>query len=111
MARPMWPGAPTFGLVTLPVALYTATQSHDVRFHQLERGTGDRVRDKRVNERTGKDVEYGNVVKGYEVTDGEYVVVEPEELEQISPGRSRTIDIADFVDLADVDPIFFDRTY
>ncbi|MFD8782506.1 Ku protein, partial [Kitasatospora sp. NPDC059599] len=111
MARPMWTGVLTFGLVTVPVALYTATQSHDVRFHQLQRGTSDRVRNKRVNERTDKEVEFADIVKGYEVTDGEYVIVEPDELEQISPGRSRTIDIAGFVDLADVDPIFFDRTY
>ncbi|MFD8708514.1 Ku protein [Kitasatospora sp. NPDC059648] len=111
MARPMWTGVLTFGLVTVPVALYTATQSHDVRFHQLQRGTSDRVRNKRVNERTGKEVEYADIVKGYEVTEGEYVIVEPDELERISPGRSRTIDITGFVDLADVDPIFFDRTY
>ncbi|MET9182892.1 Ku protein [Kitasatospora aureofaciens] len=111
MARPMWTGVLTFGLVSVPVALYTATQSHDVRFHQLQRGTSDRVRNKRVNERTGKEVEFGDIVKGYEVTEGEYVIVEPDELEQIFPGRSRTIDIAGFVDLTDVDPIFFDRTY
>ncbi|CAM5281478.1 Ku protein (plasmid) [Streptomyces viridifaciens] len=111
MGRPMWTGVLTFGLVSVPVALYTATQSHDVHFHQLQRGTSDRVRNKRVNERTGKEVDYADIVKGYEVTEGEYVVVEPDELEQISPGRSRTIDIAGFVDLADVDPIFFDKTY
>ncbi|MEU6972775.1 Ku protein [Kitasatospora aureofaciens] len=111
MARPMWTGVLTFGLVSVPVALYTATQSHDVRFRQLQRGTSDRVRNKRVNERTGKEVDFSDIVKGYEVTEGEYVVVEPDELDQISPGRSRTIDIAGFVDLADVDPIFFDKTY
>ncbi|ARF83286.1 Ku protein [Kitasatospora aureofaciens] len=111
MARPMWTGVLTFGLVSVPVALYTATQSHDVHFHQLQRGTSDRIRNKRVNERTGKEVDFADIVKGYEVTEGEYVIVEPDELEQISPGRSRTIDIAGFVDLADVDPIFFDRTY
>ncbi|MFI8085374.1 Ku protein [Kitasatospora sp. NPDC086009] len=111
MARPVWTGVLTFGLVTVPVSLYTATQSHDVRFHQLQRGTSDRVRNKRVNERTGKEVEYAEIVKGYEVTAGEYVIVEPDELDQLSPGRSRTIDIAGFVDLADVDPIFFDKTY
>ncbi|WP_354638725.1 Ku protein [Kitasatospora camelliae] len=111
MARPVWTGVLTFGLVTVPVALYTATESHAVRFHQLERGTGDRVRNKRVNERTGEEVAFGDIVKGFELADGEYVVVEPEELEQISPGRSRTIDISGFVDLATVDPIFFDKTY
>ncbi|MEU6236932.1 Ku protein [Kitasatospora sp. NPDC047058] len=111
MARPVWTGVLSFGLVTVPVALYTATRSHDVRFHQLQRGTSDRVRNKRVNERTGREVDFGDIVKGYEVTEGEYVIVEPDELEQISPGRSKTIDIGGFVDLAEVDPIFFDKTY
>ncbi|MFC5909360.1 Ku protein [Streptacidiphilus monticola] len=111
MARPVWSGVLTFGLVTLPVALYTATEDHTVHFHQLERDTGDRVRNRRVNERTGKEVAYQDLVKGYEIRPGEYVVVEPQELEDIAPGRSRTIDIAGFVDLADVEPIFFDRTY
>ncbi|WP_189278687.1 non-homologous end joining protein Ku [Kitasatospora griseola] len=111
MARPVWTGVLSFGLVTVPVALYTATDSHAVQFHQLQRGTGDWVRNKRVNERTGDEVSYQDVVKGFEVADGEYVVVEPDELEQISPGRSRTIDISGFVDLDQVDPIFFDKTY
>ncbi|WP_371502868.1 Ku protein [Kitasatospora sp. NBC_00374] len=111
MARPVWTGVLTFGLVTVPVSLYTATDSHTVRFHQLERGTSDRVRNKRVNERTGEEVEFGDIVKGYELASGEYVIVEPDELEQISPGRSRTIDVSGFVDLSEVDPIFFDKTY
>ncbi|MCU7820663.1 Ku protein [Kitasatospora sp. DSM 101779] len=111
MARPVWTGVLTFGLVTVPVALYTATESHTVRFHQLERGTSDRVRNRRVNERTGEEVAFGDIVKGYEVGDGEYVVVDPEELEQISPGRSRTIDVSGFVDLARIEPIYFDKTY
>jgi DNA end-binding protein Ku len=111
MARPVWTGVLTFGLVTVPVALYTATEDHAVSFHQLQRGTSDRVRIKRVNERTGKEVSYQEIVKGYELTEGEYVIVEPEELERISPGRSKTIDISGFVDLERVDPIFFDRTY
>ncbi|WP_371493934.1 Ku protein [Kitasatospora sp. NBC_00374] len=111
MARPVWTGVLSFGLVTVPVSLYTATDSHTVRFHQLERGTSDRVRNKRVNERTGEEVEFSDIVKGFEVGSGEYVVVEPDELEQISPGRSRTIDVSGFVDLSEVDPIFFDKTY
>ncbi|WP_442906920.1 Ku protein [Kitasatospora sp. NBC_01246] len=62
MARPVWTGVLTFGLVTVPVAPYTATQAHDVRFHQLQRGTPDRVRSKRVNERTGTQVDFGEIV-------------------------------------------------
>ncbi|MFI9274525.1 Ku protein [Kitasatospora sp. NPDC052896] len=111
MARPIWTGTLSFGLVTVPVALYSATEDHSVHFRQLQRGTSDRVRNQRVNERTGKEVGYSDIVKGFELADGEYVVVEPEELEQISPGRSRAIDISGFVDLAEIDPIYFDRTY
>ncbi|MFG3013096.1 Ku protein [Streptomyces cinerochromogenes] len=111
MARPIWTGVLTFGLVTLPVGLYTATQDHTVHFHQLQRGTSDRIRNKRVNERTGKQVDTDRIVKGYEVDEGEYVVVEPEELEEIAPGRSKVIDLAGFVDLRQVEPVYFDRTY
>ncbi|WP_033216702.1 Ku protein [Kitasatospora phosalacinea] len=111
MAKPVWKGTLSFGLVSLPVALYPATESHAVRFHQLQRGTTDRVRLRRVNERTGEEVPYEDVVKGYELTEGEYVVVEPAELEELAPGRSRTIEIGGFADLAEIDPVFFDKTY
>ncbi|MEV5384599.1 Ku protein [Streptomyces sp. NPDC052721] len=111
MARPIWTGVLTFGLVTLPVGLYTATEDHTVHFHQLQRGTSDRIRNKRVNERTGKEVSTDRIVKGYELDEGEYVVVEPEELEEIAPGRSKVIDLAGFVDLHEVEPVYFDRTY
>ncbi|MEV7211930.1 Ku protein [Kitasatospora cineracea] len=111
MAKPVWKGTLTFGLVSLPVALYPATESHTVRFHQLQRGTTDRVRQRRVNERTGEEVPFEDVVKGYELTEGQYVVVEPAELEEVSPGRSRTIEISGFADPAEIDPVFFDKTY
>ncbi|MGW1910129.1 non-homologous end joining protein Ku [Streptomyces sp. NPDC002076] len=111
MARPIWTGVLTFGLVTLPVGLYTATEDHTVHFHQLQRGTADRIRNKRVNERTGKEVDTDKIVKGYEIDEGEYVVVEPEELEEIAPGRSKVIDLAGFVDLHQVEPVYFARTY
>jgi DNA end-binding protein Ku len=111
MARSVWSGTLTFGLVTLPVSLATATQSHTVRFHQLERGTSDRVRNRRVNERTGEEVPYDRIVKGYDTGGGEYVVVEPEELDEITPGRSRSIEIVGFADLKAIEPIYFDTTY
>ncbi|MGW2770297.1 non-homologous end joining protein Ku [Streptomyces sp. NPDC001275] len=111
MARAIWTGVITFGLVTVPVGLYTSTEDHTVHFHQLQRGTSDRIRNRRVNERTGDEVDTGDIVKGYEIDDGEYVVVEPDELDDIAPGRSRTIDISDFVDLDDIEPVYFDRTY
>ncbi|MDI6516397.1 Ku protein [Streptomyces coelicoflavus] len=111
MARAIWTGVITFGLVSVPVGLYTATEDHTVHFHQLQRGTSDRIRNRRVNERTGKEVGPDDIVKGYEVSEGEYVVVEPEELDEIAPGRSRTLDITDFVDLDRIESVYFGRTY
>ncbi|WP_324611180.1 Ku protein [Streptomyces sp. WM4235] len=110
MARPVWAGNLSFGLVSLPVSLYTATDSHTIHFQQLQRGTSDRIRNRRVNERTGNEVQLDDIVKGYDTGD-EYVLVEPKELDEIAPGRSRSLEIAGFVDLTEVDPIFFDKTY
>lgn len=109
--RSIWRGAISFGLVTVPVELYSATEDHTVHFRQFERGTSDRIRYKRVNERTGKEVDFADIVKGYDLGDGEYVLVEQEELDEIAPGRSRSIDIEAFVDLEDIDPMFFERSY
>jgi DNA end-binding protein Ku len=111
MPRAVWTGAISFGLVSIPVGLFSATQEHTVHFHQFERGTSDRVRIQRVNERTGEEVEYADIVKGAEVGDGEYVVVEQDELDAIAPGRSQSLDISDFVDLAEIDPVHFGRSY
>ncbi|MFJ8191939.1 Ku protein [Streptomyces sp. NPDC096094] len=111
MARAIWTGVITFGLVSVPVGLFTATQDHTVHFHQLQRGTSDRIRNRRVNERTGEEVGPGDIVKGYEVGEGEYVVVEPEELDEIAPGRSQTLEITDFVDLDRIAPVYFGRSY
>jgi DNA end-binding protein Ku len=111
MARPIWSGVISFGLVSIPVGLYTATKEHEVSFHQFQKGTGDRIRYQRVNERTGKEVDYGEIVKGAEVGDSRYVIVEPDELDAIAPGRSRSLDIHTFVDLAEIDPVYFAKTY
>ncbi|WP_399933620.1 Ku protein [Streptomyces kanamyceticus] len=111
MARSIWSGVLTFGLVTVPVGLFTATEDHTVHFHQLERGTGDRIRYKRINERTGEEVDSRDIVKGYDLGDGEYVVIEPEELDEIAPGKSKVVDMAGFVDLGQIEPVYFDRTY
>ena len=111
MARAIWTGVITFGLVSVPVGLFTATEDHTVHFHQLQRGTSDRIRNRRVNERTGNEVDAADIVKGYEAGEGEYVVVEPEELDEIAPGRSRTLEITDFVDLDRIEPVYFGRTY
>ncbi|MBW3620155.1 MAG: Ku protein, partial [Actinobacteria bacterium] len=111
MPRSMWSGAISFGLVSVPVKLYPATSSHDIRFTQLHRETGARVRQKRVDEQTGEEVAYEDIVKGYEVGAGRYVLVERDELEGLDPEASRTIDIRDFVDREDIDPLYYDRPY
>jgi DNA end-binding protein Ku len=111
MARAIWSGVLTFGLVTVPVQMFTATQDHTVHFHQFQRGTTDRIRRKRVNERTGEEIGYDQIVKGYDLGGAEYVIVEPGELNDIAPGKSQTIDIAGFVDLDEIEPAFFNRTY
>jgi DNA end-binding protein Ku len=111
MPRAIWTGSLGFGLVNVPVKLYTATEDRDISFHQLAADTGERIRYKRVGEESGKEIAYQDIVKGYEVESGRYVLVTPEELEGVEPGRSRTIEIEDFVDLDDVDPVYFQKTY
>ena len=111
MARAIWTGSISFGLVNIPVGLYSAVSEKTIRFHQLERGTSDRIRYKRVNENTGKEVEYQDIVKGYDAGGGQYVILSPKELEAVEPTGSRTIEIEDFVDQADIDPILYNSTY
>ena len=111
MARSIWTGYINFGLVSVPVGLYSATHEHEVDFHQFQRGTSDRIRYKRVNERTGREVDFDKIVKGHETSDGEYVMVEPDELDDIAPGRSRSLEIDMFVDLDEIDPMFFQKSY
>lgn len=111
MARAIWTGVISFGLVSVPVGVYAATEQHEVDFHQFQRGTSDRIRYRRVNERTGDEVPYEDIVKGADIGGGEFVIVTPEELEQVAPGRSRALEIHTFVDLDEVDPVFFERTY
>ena len=111
MARSIWSGYITFGLVTVPVGLYSATQEHELDFHQFQKGTSDRIRYKRVNERTGREVDFDKIVKGHDVGGGEYVIVEPDELDNIAPGKSRSLEIDTFVDLDEIDPMHFQKSY
>lgn len=111
MARAIWSGAISFGLVNVPVRLYSATQQRDVRFHEFDQRSGKRIRHKRVTEGSGREIDYEKVAKGYEVSKGRYVVLEREELAAADPEKTRSIDIEDFVDLHDIDPIFFEKTY
>lgn len=111
MPRAIWSGSISFGLVNVPVKLYSAVHAQGLSFHQFEEGTNARVRNKRVSEKTGKEVDYDDIVKGYEVKKGQYVMVEPDELAEFAPRATRTIDIEDFVALDEIDPIYFDATY
>ena len=111
MARPVWSGVRSLGLVTVPVELYPAVSDHTIHFHQFERGTSDRIRNRRVNERTGDEVAQDEIVKGYDLGGGDHVLVEPDELDEIAPERSKRVDIEQFVELAEIDPWFFDKTY
>ena len=111
MPRAIWSGSISFGLVNVPVKLFTATEDRSVGFHQFDPESGERIRYQRVTDQSGKEVEYKSIVKGYELEDGSHVLITPEELEAVEPGKSRTIDIEDFIDLDDVDPVYFDKTY
>jgi DNA end-binding protein Ku len=110
MARSIWTGAIGFGLVHVPVRLYSATEDKNVHFHQLQEGTGKRVRNERVTD-DGEEVPYENIVRGYEVKKGKYVTLTAEDLEAAEPERTKTIEIEDFVDLHEIDPIAFQKTY
>jgi DNA end-binding protein Ku len=111
MPRAIWTGAISFGLVTVPVRLYSAVNRKTVRFHQLSSKTGARVAQKRVDPQSEEEVPYESIVKGYELAPDRYVVVEPEELDALQPEKTRTIDIEDFVELSQIDPIFYDHPY
>src|SRR3954453_16933827 len=111
MPRSMWSGAISFGLVNVPIKLYSAVSKKTVRFHQINGETGSRIAQKRVDATTGEEVPYENLVKGYELTRDQYVIITPEELETFEAEKSRTIDIEDFVDLAEIDRIFYDHPY
>jgi DNA end-binding protein Ku len=107
----VWTGTISFGLVNVPVKLTPATKSRDVSFNQLDAATGSRIRYRRVVEQTGDEVAPDQIVKGYEIEKGRYVVVEKEELDSLAPKASHTIDIEDFVDIGDIDPIYFETPY
>lgn len=111
MARSIWSGAISFGLVNIPVKLYSAVSRKTVRFHQLDGRTGNRIQQKRVNPQTGEEVPYEQLVKGYELSPDRYVVVTPEELESVEPKKTRMIEIEDFVELDQIDPIYYDHPY
>jgi len=111
MPRSIWSGAISFGLINVPIKLYSAVSRKTVRFHQLNEKTGNRIQQKRVDSSTGEEVTFDDIVKGYELTKDSYVVIKPDELDALDPEKTRTIEIEDFVDLADIDPIYYDHPY
>jgi DNA end-binding protein Ku len=111
MPRAIWSGSISFGLLNVPVKLYSAVSKQSVSFRELREGDGSRVRHKRVAEADGEEVEYGDIVKGYEIAPEQYVVITPDELAELDPKKTRAIEVLDFVDLDDIDPIYFDHPY
>jgi DNA end-binding protein Ku len=111
MARAIWSGALSFGLVTIPVKAFAAVRDHSIHFNQLEEKTGARIKYKKVSDKTGREVDPDHIEKGYELRKGEYVIVDPDELAELRPRTTRTIDVGDFVALDDIDPIYYDHTY
>ncbi|MGH9127536.1 MAG: Ku protein [Acidimicrobiales bacterium] len=111
MPRPTWSGAISFGLVSVPVKVFTAVRRKDIRFHQLHAADGVRIAQRRVCPEDGQEVAFEDLVKGYEVSPGRYVVIQPDELEALDPQASHTVDIEDFVALDQIDPLYFDNSY
>jgi DNA end-binding protein Ku len=110
MARAIWSGAISFGLVNIPVKLFSAVSKKTVRFHQIDAESGGRVRQKRVGP-DGEEIPYEQIVKGYEIGPDRYVTISPEEMDALEPQKTRTIDIEDFVDQEEIDPIYYDHPY
>jgi DNA end-binding protein Ku len=111
MPRSIWTGAISFGLVNVPVKLYSAVSKKTVRFHQLHETDGVRIQQKRICPADGEEVAWDDIVKGYEISPDRYVVVTSEELEALDPKKTKTIDIEEFVDLEDIDPLYYDHPY
>ena len=111
MARAIWSGSISFGLLNVPVKLYSAVSKQTIRFKELRESDSSRVRHKRVAEADGKEVSYDEIVKGYEFAPDQYVTITRDELSELDPKKTRAIEIQDFVDLDDIDPIYFEQPY
>jgi DNA end-binding protein Ku len=109
--RAIWKGAISFGLVTIPVKLYSATEEKDVTFHQVRRSDGSRIKYKRVAAKDGEEVAYADIAKGFELPGGETVVLTDEDFKDLPLTTSRTIDVLQFVPLEEVDPIYYSKSY
>jgi DNA end-binding protein Ku len=111
MPRATWSGAISFGLVNIPIKLYTAVSRKNVTFNQIDTRTNSRVKQKRISEADGTEVPYDAMAKGYQLPGGQYVIVTEDELAALDPEASRTVEIEEFVDLVDIDPVFYDTAY
>jgi DNA end-binding protein Ku len=111
MPRALWSGVLAFGLVNVPVGLFSATSEKTIRFNQLNRNTNNRIRYRKVDDGTGDEVATEDIVSGYDTGDGDYIVVERDELKSAAPGGSELMEISDFVDIDDIDPKYFRSTY
>ena len=111
MPRPVWSGTISFGLVNVPVKAYSAVRDHDVHFHQLDKDSGSRIRYQKVAEETGKEVDADDIELGFDLGKGRYVTFDKDELAELKPESTRAIELSDFVALADIDPIYYERTY
>ncbi len=111
MPRPVWSGTISFGLVAIPVKLFNAVNRKSVSFNQLDDRTMSRIRYRKVSDETGEEVPDEHIIKGYEVSKGRYVVVDPDELEPFIPSATKTVELEEFVDLAEIDPVYFDSAY
>src|SRR6478672_8600417 len=111
MPSAIWSGSVGFGLVQVPVRIVTATRNRDVSFNQLEEGTGARIRYRKVSDVTGDEVTADKLVRGYEVSKGKYVLIEDEEIQSLRPKGSHAIEIEEFVDLDEIDPLYFEQPY
>ena len=111
MARSLWSGSISFGLVNIPIKLYPAVSKKGVSFNQIDSRTGSRVKMQRVSAVDGSEVPYDKIVKGYELSPDHYVLIEPAELDALEPESTRTIEIEEFIDLVDIDPVYFDTPY
>jgi DNA end-binding protein Ku len=111
MPSAIWTGSISFGLVQVPVRLVGATKNREVSFNQLEEGTGARIRYKKVSDATGEEVPPDRIKRGYEISKGRYVMIEPDELDVLRPKGSHAIEIEEFVDLDEIDPLYFEQPY
>jgi DNA end-binding protein Ku len=111
MARPVWSGVISFGLVSVPVKAYPAVRDHDVHFHQIDKGSGSRIRNRKVSAKTGKEVDNADIELGFETSKGRYVTFSNRELDDLRPASTRAVEVSDFVSLDDIDPIYYERTY